>query len=71
MPDPAPLSRMYYNPGWRDEPVQAASPDARYKPCGQHIMIDLWEGDPQFLNDIETMTEVLRVFIVDAGMHIL
>lgn len=64
-------SRMYYNVGWQGGPITLAKPDARYKPQGQHIMLDVYESDAEFLNDMEAMTRVSRELLLDAGMHIL
>lgn len=62
---------MFYNPGWTGGPITLAGTDARYKPQGQHIMLDVYESDAEYLNDMDEMTRVCKKLLLDAGMHIL
>jgi hypothetical protein len=66
-----PRGRMFYNDGWSGEPIKVANAEARYKPQGQHIMLDVYDSDPDFLNNMEELTRVSRELLLNAGMHIL
>eukprot|EP00038_Savillea_parva_P011578 m.198528 g.198528 ORF g.198528 m.198528 type:complete len:595 (+) comp20470_c0_seq1:304-2088(+) len=69
----APLrrSQVFYNAGWNGGPIDLAGPDAKYLPRGQHVILDVYRAEPEWLNDVDGMLAAFRKLLTDAGLHIL
>jgi len=71
-PERSTVHRLYAPKGWSGKKSIVRSADVHtYRPKGQHVMMDVYNGDPELLNDGESLLMKSLQFIQENGVHVL